>query len=283
MLEGASMRLKIEHRTHYEFSQPQRRLIQLLRVTPLGFDGQAVVDWHVEVDCDARLKRSRDGYGNEITMLYVDGPIDRVVLTVGGEVLTEDKAGMVQGAAEPLPIQLFLRPTPQTQADEAIAGFARDIAESAADPLSRLHGLCGALYHRIRFDTGDGNPYRGAATAFAEGHGVCQDHAHIFCAAARALGYPSRYVSGHLWRSDGQTVQPAAHAWAEAWVEGYGWIGFDPANGVSPTDAYVRVAIGLDYRDAAPVAGARVGGGSEELHVEVAVAEASGQRQSQNQ
>jgi transglutaminase-like putative cysteine protease len=277
------MRLKIEHRTHYEFTQPQRRLIQLLRVTPPSFDGQAVVDWHVEVDCDARLKRSRDGYGNEVTMLYVDGPIDRIALTVGGEVLTEDKAGMVQGAPEPLPVELFLRPTPQTIADEAIAAFAYDIAEASVDPLSRLHGLCNALYHRIRFDAGDGNPHRDAASTFADGHGVCQDLAHVFCAAVRGLGTPARYVSGHLWRTDGQTVQPAAHAWAEAWVQGYGWIGFDPANGVSPTDAYVRVAVGLDYRDAAPIAGARIGGGTEELRVEVAVAEAGRQRQSQSQ
>lgn len=277
------MRLRIEHRTHYEFSQPQRRLVQLLRVTPPSFDGQAVVDWHVEVDCDARLKRSRDGYGNEVTMLYVDGPIDRIALTVGGEVLTENKAGMVQGAMEPLPVEMFLRPTPQTIADAAITSFAHDIAESAADPLSRLHGLCGALYHRLRFDAADGNPHRDAASTFSDGHGVCQDHAHVFLAAARVLGHPARYVSGHLWRSDGQHIQPATHAWAEAWVEGYGWIGFDPANGVSPTEAYVRVAIGLDYRDAAPVAGARVGGGTEELHVEVAVAEASQQRQSQGQ
>lgn len=277
------MRLRIEHRTHYEFSLPQRRLIQLLRVTPPSFDGQAVVDWHVAVDCDARLKRSRDGYGNEVTMLYVDGPIDRIVLTVGGEVLTEDRAGMVQGAPEPLPIELFLRPTPQTVADEAITIFARDIARGEADPLARLHDLCTALYQRIAFDAGDGNPHRDAASTFADGHGVCQDHAHVFVAAARVLGHPARYISGHLFRSDGQTVQPAAHAWAEAWVEGYGWVGFDPANGVSPTDAYVRVAIGLDYRDAAPIAGARVGGGAETMQVEVAVAEASRQRQSQSQ
>jgi transglutaminase-like putative cysteine protease len=275
------MRIRIEHRTHYAFSQPQRRLIQLLRMTPPSFDGQAVVDWHVEVDCDARLKHIRDGYGNDVTMLYVDGPIDRITLTVGGEVLTEDRAGIVQGTPEPLPVQLFLRPTPQTQADAAIAAFAHDIAESAADPLSRLHALCGALNRRIRFDAGDGDPNRGAAAAFADGHGVCQDHAHMFCAAARSLGHPARYISGHLLRTDGQTIQPAAHAWAEAWIEGYGWIGFDPANGISPTDAYVRIATGLDYRDAAPVSGARVGGGDETLSVEVTVAHGRGQRQDQ--
>lgn len=274
------MRLTIEHRTEYSFSQPQRRLVQMLRMTPRSFDGQSVIDWHVEVDCDARLRRQRDGYGNEVTMLYVDGPIERIAITVGGQVLTEDKAGLVEGAPEPLPPLLFRRSTPQSQADAAIAGFAHDVGEAYADPISRLHGLNTELNRRITFDTGDGNPHREAAETFADGHGVCQDHAHVFCAAARVLGFPARYVSGHLWRSDGQNVQPAAHAWAEAHVDGFGWIGFDPANGVCPTDAYVRVAAGLDYRDAAPTAGARVGGGLESLHVEVAVAQAGNQRQS---
>jgi transglutaminase-like putative cysteine protease len=273
------MRLIIEHRTQYHFTQPQRRLVQMLRVTPPSFDGQSVIDWHVEVDCDARLRRQRDGFGNEVTMLYVDGPIDGLALTVGGEVLTEDKAGIVDGAPEPLPPLLFRRSTPQSQPDAAITGFALDLAEAHADPVSRLHALNGALNRRIAFDPGDGNPHREAAATFADGHGVCQDHAHVFCAAARVMGFPARYVSGHLWRSDGQTVQPAAHAWAEAHVEGFGWIGFDPANGICPTEAYVRVAAGLDYRDAAPVAGARIGGGAETLEVEVAVAQAGKQRQ----
>ncbi|WP_298689647.1 transglutaminase family protein [uncultured Sphingomonas sp.] len=268
------MRLFIEHRTQYRFSRPASRLVQLLRMTPPSFEGQAIVDWHVEVDCDARIRRSRDGYGNEISMLYVDGPIDRIALSVGGEVLTEDKAGMVVGAPEPLPLELFLRQTAQTKPDGAIRSFAHDVAEGSADPLSRLHALCGGINRHIRFDTGDGNPDRDAGVAFAEGHGVCQDHAHIFIAAARILGHPARYVSGHLWRTDGQTVQPAAHAWAEAHIEGYGWIGFDPANGISPTEAYVRVAVGLDYHDAAPIAGARTGGGAESMEVEVAVAQA---------
>lgn len=273
------MRLQIEHRTRYLFSEPQRRLVQMLRVTPPSFDGQAVVDWHVEVDCDAKLKRSRDGYGNEITMLYVDGPIGSIQLTVGGEVLTEDRAGVVYGAPEPLPPLLFTRGTPQTQADGAIMAFAEKVGAAESDPLGRMHHLCHALNERIIFDTQIANPHRDAATTFAEGHGVCQDHAHVFLAAARHLGYPARYVSGHLWRPDGEAPQPAAHAWAEAWVEDYGWIGFDPANGQSPTDAYVRVAVGLDYREAAPIAGARVGGGDETMYVEVAVAQAAAARQ----
>lgn len=273
------MRLHIEHRTAYRFSVPQARIIQLLRVTPPSFAGQAVIDWHVQVDCDARLRTGRDGYGNETTMLYVDGPIAAMTLTVGGEVLTEDRAGMISGTPEPLPPALFLRSTPQAAPDEAIAAFARDVTAGDDKPLAKLHALNEALPARIRFDTSNGNPQRGAAATFAEGQGVCQDITHVFLAGARILGHPARYVSGHLWRGDGSEVQPAAHAWAEAWLEGYGWIGFDPTNGVCPTDAYVRVAAGLDYHDAAPVSGARTGGGDEALHVEVAVAQATGQSQ----
>jgi transglutaminase-like putative cysteine protease len=101
--------------------------------------------------------------------------------------------------------------------------------------------------------------------------------------AARHLGIPARYVSGHLFRRDGAREQEAAHAWAEAWVGDLGWVAFDPANGVCTDDAYVRVACGLDYRDAAPVAGARSGGGAEELAVEVEVSETLQQSQFQSQ
>lgn len=272
------MRLTIEHRTSYAFSQPQRRLIQLLRVTPPSFLGQAVIDWHVEVDCDARLRTGRDGYGNETVMLYVDGPLERITLTVGGEVLTDDRAGMVAGAPDPLPPLLFARETPLTVASEAIAAFARDTVAADADPLGRLHRLCEALHETIAYDEVDGDSTRTAATAFEEARGVCQDQAHVFIAAARSLGVPARYVSGHLWE-EGAGLQAATHAWAEAWVEGYGWVGFDPSRGRCPTDAYVRVAAALDYRDAAPVSGARVGGGSEGLRVAVTVARAGAERQ----
>ncbi len=273
------MRLTVDYRTIYSFGQPQRRVIQLLRVTPSSFEGQAVVDWRIDVDRDARLKTRTDGYGNEFTMLYVDGPVDAITLTVRGEVLTEDRAGIVYGAPEPLPPGLFVRPTPQTRPDAAITAFACEMEQVDAGPLGRLHALMAALNRRIAFDTVLTDPTRGAAAAFADGRGVCQDHAHIFCAVARLLGYPARYVSGHLLRDGGDAIQPAGHAWAEAYVADYGWIGFDVTNNICPTDAYIRVAVGLDYQDAAPISGARTGGGGEAMRVEVAVAQAAASRQ----
>ncbi|MFD1951072.1 transglutaminase domain-containing protein [Sphingomonas arantia] len=265
------MRLSILHRTTYTYSQPQTRLMQLLRMTPSSHIGQHVVDWHIDIDRDARLRYRRDGFGNETAMLYVDGPVDTITLTVAGEILTEDTAGIVQAANEPLPPLVYLRATPLTELDEGLATFARELAPDAS-PLDRAHALNRGIGERMRFDTGTMDVERAAATAFAAGHGVCQDMAHVFIAGARVLGLPARYVSGHLFRRDGASDQPAAHAWAEAYIEGIGWIGFDPANAICPDDAYVRVAVGLDYREAAPVSGARTGGGMETLDVGVRVA-----------
>lgn len=272
------MRLFIHHRTDYRFSQPQARLVQMLRLTPTSHEGQVVVDWRIDVDCDARLKPCRDGFGNEVTMLYVDGPIEHIALTVTGEVLTEDRTGLVAGTPEPLPPLVFTQSTALTQCSPAIAAFAG--AVTAEKPLSRAHRLNEEVHKHLRFDRVQPAPDRNAATIFEDGHGIGQDFAHLFIAAARSIGFPARYISGHLYDAKAEKEhRNSTHGWAEAFVEGYGWIAFDAAHKICPHDAYVRVATGLDYHDAAPVSGARTGGGHERLEVDVRV----GLSQSQSQ
>ena len=90
----------------------------------------------------------------------------------------------------------------------------------------------------------------------------------MFAAAARSLGVPARYVSGY--RTDGD-AHCSPHAWAEAFVEGFGWTGFDATTGLSPDERYVRVAVGLDANGAAPIAGTRIGSGEEKLDVDLHV------------
>lgn len=274
------MHLFIDHRTEYRYSEPQRRIIQLLRVTPPSFNGQQIIDWQINVECDARLLPGRDGFGNDTTMLYVDGPINSLVLTIKGEVLTENRHGIVQGAPSQLPPDVFLQQTALSRTSSEISDFASAISAQQADRIACLHLLMDELHGRIRFDPDETYVEREASDAFAPGTGVCQDHAHIFCAAAREIGVPARYVSGHLFQRDDSGRQPASHAWAEAFVDGLGWVGFDPTNNMCPDDAYIRVAIGLDYRDAAPLSGSRAGGGTESLFVGVTVSQAQTQSQS---
>ena len=133
-----------------------------------------------------------------------------------------------------------------------------------------LHALSCRILHEVPYKIGETNSDSSADAAIERGYGVCQDHSHIFIACARALGFPARYVSGYLMM-EGQDHQDATHAWAEAYVDGVGWIGFDVSNGISPDARYVRVATGLDYREAAPISGLRFGSGTETLSVDVAV------------
>jgi transglutaminase-like putative cysteine protease len=132
----------------------------------------------------------------------------------------------------------------------------------------------------MTFDADPTHTGTSASEAFMLKRGVCQDYAHIFIACARNAGIPARFVSGHFLRADGIVHQDAGHAWAEAFVENLGWIGFDPANGISTTDAHARVALGLDYLGAAPVRGTRYGGGPEIMSVAVTVDQAGRQSQS---
>ena len=277
------MRIEVAYRTEYRFSTPARRVTQLLRLTPHSFGAQSVIDWRIDLDRDARLRAGSDGFGNLIHMLYIDQAVDSLLLNVTGTVLTADRAGLVEGLEEPLPPLVFLRDTELTRADAGLTRFATELAAEGGNALALLHRLNGALNGRLRFDPGTTGVETNAAAAFGAGQGVCQDFVHIFLAAARACEIPARYVSGHLFRRDGAGDQPAAHAWAEAWVPALGWVGFDPANGVSPDDAYIRVACGLDYLDAAPVSGSRAGGGEERMtvNVEVRATQAGAQSQSQ--
>jgi len=273
------MHLTIDYRTDYRFTRPQHRIIQLLRVTPDSHAGQIIVNWTIDIGCDAQLRNHVDGYGNRVTMLYVRGPIDHVGIHVWGEVFTDDTAGVIRDAPEPLPPAIFLRETPLSRPSAGIAALADNLVRVEKDELSRLHLLNRELNRTLAFDPGKTRVDTDAASAFAAGHGVCQDFAHIFCAAARLAGTPARYVSGHLFRRDGAEQQPAAHAWAEAYIDSFGWIGFDPANGICADDAYVRVACGLDYAAAAPLSGARTGGGQESLSVDVRVRQSQSQQQ----
>jgi transglutaminase-like putative cysteine protease len=178
-----------------------------------------------------------------------------------------------------VPEAVFLRDTALTSPDAAICEFAEDTASGAGTELDTLHRLLVGIHGQVAFDVAPTNVGTTAAEAFALRRGVCQDLTHIFIASARHLGIPARYVSGYFHRADGVVEQEAAHAWAEARVPGLGWVGFDPANGISPTDAHVRIAIGLDYLGAAPIRGSRRGGGDEALDVTLRVDTA--QRQSQ--
>lgn len=273
------MRIHVRHRTVYRYDTRIDYTIQLLRLCPRDHEGQSVLGWDLRVPGRKEpLPVSEDGFGNIVHVHTVNAAHDETAIEIEGEVETSDTHGVVRGGEERLPPAFFLRPTTMTARDAAIEDLAEGAVAGAADDVERLHRLMDEVRRRIAYAVGASDTTTTAKAALAKGEGVCQDHAHVFIAAAQSLGYPARYVSGYLWTGDNAEPYQAGHAWAEAYVEGLGWVGFDPANGVSPSEAYVRTAVGQDYQTAAPVRGLRRGLASEDLHVEVRIAAIASQQ-----
>lgn len=269
------MRLRITHETAYRYGQPATRAIETLKLTPRSCDSQFVMGWRIDVDRDCRLEATTDPFGNVTHSFTAEGPLDALTITAEGEVETQDQQGIVTGQVELFPPLVFLRDTALTLSDTAMRDFADGLErEAGSDRLNLMHTLMRALHERIAADEEPPDAGLGAIKAFAAGKAAPRDITHVFIAAARHLGVPTRYVSGYLCRPD-VAETAACHGWAEALVPNIGWIGFDAAYNICPTDAYVRVAVGLDYLGAAPVRGARYGGGDESLAVRVVVQEAA--------
>jgi len=266
------MRLHIAHSTIYQYDPPAAGAIQLLRLTPRNHDGQYVVRWRIDVFPDARLSGREDAFGNITHVFSAAGPFRELRVAVEGEIETHGTDGVVRGTVERFPPSLFLRQTPLTEPDAALANLAEDIRiASDGAALAGLHLLLQRLQGQMAYDLTLTDTVMNAAESFAIKRGVCRDLTHIFIATARSLGIPARYIAGYLQLADGTVEQQAGHAWAEAFLPDLGWVGFDPANGLCPTDGYVRVAVGLDSLGAAPVRGTRYGAGGESMRVAIAV------------
>jgi transglutaminase-like putative cysteine protease len=264
------MKLQVRHQTEYRYEGPVAYAIQTLRLSPRPYDGLSVISWRVQASGRGDLPSFIDGFGNLAHTHSLNREHDSITLLVEGEVETTDTAGIVRGGLEPLPEIFFLRTTPLTMADEAIRDLTAEAARSNST-LDRLHLLMVAVRERIDYELGVTDTTTTASEALRRGAGVCQDHAHVFISAARLLGIPARYVGGYLWTGAADRESEASHAWAEAYVEHLGWVGFDPSNRICPTHAYIRSSIGLDYASAAPVRGVRRGNSAESLAVRIDV------------
>ncbi|MFN7159138.1 MAG: transglutaminase domain-containing protein [Erythrobacter cryptus] len=268
----SKLTLTVRHTTHYAFAEPVVHALQRLRLTPKETQGQRIIAWSIELENAHVECQYDDQHFNHVTLIGITPGAREVRVRCEGTVETEDNAGVIGRHSGHLPLWSFLRQTPLTRPGPRLRALLRELpAGEAREPLDFLHRLAALVRARIAYETGRTHAATTAEEAVAHGAGVCQDHAHIFIGAARASGIPARYVSGYLLMDD-RTDQEATHAWAEAHVEGLGWVGFDVSNGICPDPRYVRVATGSDYREAAPVTGIRLGAATDEtLRVAVAV------------
>lgn len=264
------MRLSVRHETHFEYDTPLTYSVQRLCLWPTDFASQKTVNWAITCPGFETALSYTDGFGNRVHLVTFEKGSGTFSVVAEGLVDCSDTAGVVRGLWATAPDTVFLRQTRTTAPSAAMRSMVEKLKATPDNVLSAMHGLMGEIHTRITYETGATNAHTTGAEAFADGKGVCQDHAHVFIGAARCIGIPARYVTGYLVTGEGAS-STAAHAWAEAHVPGLGWVGFDAANNTCPTDHYVRVAAGIDASTVTPIRGSRRGGEVERMRVEVRV------------
>jgi transglutaminase-like putative cysteine protease len=264
------MRLSISHLTRYRYDAPVQYALQELRLTPKSRSYQSVLDWRITVEGGRKQAGFNDQHDNHVELISFEPGQQEITVRCEGEVETTDTHGIYGEHHSCVPLWLFKRPTDQTRPGPLVRKLVKSLGETGAGDVARMHQLSAAVAGTVAYETGRTHSASTAEEVLEAGHGVCQDHAHVFIAAARLIDLPARYVSGYLMMND-RVDQDASHAWAEVHVDGLGWVGFDVSNGISPDERYVRVATGLDYKDAAPVSGMRFGDSGESMMVTLRV------------
>jgi transglutaminase-like putative cysteine protease len=266
------MQMHIRHETRYRYERPVKYSVQSLHLTPRRDLSQRALTWNI-VAPGRRLEQI-DAYGNISHLLTIEEPHREIRIVVHGVVETADAdARLDDGPLSPL---AYLAPTQLTLPNDDLKAFAQN-AVSQIEPRLRAQALAEAVYGAVRYRSGTSDVQDSAAVALKSGEGVCQDHAHVFIASARAVGMPARYVSGYLYTGDAKDA--ASHAWVDVWLGAeIGWQSLDVTHKRPAVRTYCRLAVGRDYLDAAPVRGMRQGGGGEKMEANVLVADSAQQQ-----
>ncbi len=264
------MRVHVSHKTVYSYEEPVPYGLQQVRLTPKSRAGQKVISWQMDITGGNKELEFEDQHNNTVALLSHQDGCSEIAISCVGEVETADNSGVLGAHGGYAPVWYFKRETELTKAGAGVKDLVKELGGGFDDTISKMHALSALVLDRMTYEIGTTGIGTTAEDALMAGRGVCQDHAHAFVSAARLVDIPARYVSGYLMMND-RVEQDAGHAWAEVHCGSIGWVGFDVSNGISPDERYVRVATGLDYRDAAPISGVRAGVGGESMHVEIQV------------
>lgn len=268
------MQLHIRHMTRYRYQRPVKYSVQSLHLTPRRDPSQRAVTW--TISAPGRRLEQVDAHGNIAHLLTIEQPHREIQIMVRGVVETADVEGRQDDG--PLSPLAYLAPTSLTAQSDEIKAFAREAVAAADSSRARAEALAEAVVRAVRYKPGVSDVQDTAAVVLNNGEGVCQDHAHLYVASARAVGIPARYVSGYLYTGD--SSEAASHAWVDVWLgPETGWQSMDVTHQRPAVRTYCRLAVGRDYLDAAPVRGVRHGGGGETMEANVLVAESALQQQ----
>lgn len=276
------MKWEIVHRTEYRYAAPVRDSFNEARLQPFSDEWQTVESFLLKVLPAARLRHHHDFYSNVVHHFEITEPHTTLAVESNLRVTTKPRPQL--GEAEtPWPLARigeaeretrvfdFLQESRFVELSPEFWRMAIDATDGITDTWQAAQALMRAVYTQFKYEPNSTGVHTHARDVLREKRGVCQDFAHVMLSLCRARKIPALYVSGYL----ATEIASATHAWVEVLIPGVGWQALDPTHNCQPGETYVKIAVGRDYADAAPVTGQYKGTLERRMDVKVSIKQLS--------
>ncbi len=279
------MKLRIQHRTIYRYSEKVTFGPHRIMLRPREGHDIQITQSVLEIAPAHRLHWIRDAYGNSIAEVNFSEPAAQLMIYSVLH-LTHFGANPFDFCIEPTAIHYpfsydletslelsglvqMVYPSESQQVREWLGQFWR--AGQSTDTLMLLQQINGTINRSFRYQARDLHGVQSPMVTLQKGSGSCRDFATLFIEACRSLGLAARFVSGYLLGGSLTGLGASTHAWAEVYLPGGGWKGFDPTLGLLTTTQHVPVAVSRHSEHAMPVTGSFIGPSSAFMKIEVDV------------
>lgn len=286
----------VRHRTELDYEQTVSVAHHVLHLMPRNFSHQHRIAFVLHVDPEPSQQSTKEDYfGNGVQYVALDTPHERLTvesrsrvevlafdgtIDLSGSAPWEEVAGTLKmPKGEALRSQQFVFDSPYISTNRAVREYASDSFPPGRPVLEGAMDLTSRIFRDFEYQGGVSDVSTPVDEVLEMRKGVCQDFAHLQIACLRSLGLAARYVSGYLLThppagKEKLVGADASHAWISIWSGGWGWLDFDPTNGLMPGIEHITVAWGRDYGDVSPNTGFIVGGGAHDVTVAVDVSPA---------
>ena len=276
------MKWEILHRTRFNYASPVRDSFNEVRLQPQSSDQQTVDSFLLKVLPAARLRHYADFYHN--TIHHFEIPEPHPSLTVESQCrVTTRPAPFLAEEATPFPLWRidealrwersydFLQPSRFVDTRPETWRLALDVLADQQDTWQAALALMRFVHGHLKYESASTHVHTHMQDVLTQRRGVCQDFAHVLLGLCRAVRIPACYVSGYL----ATEAASATHAWTEVLIPGIGWRALDPTHNCQPGETYVKIAVGRDYADVAPVSGHYVGNTQRSMEVSLSIKDAA--------
>ena len=280
---------KIRHITKYTYEEAVRDSANQIMLYPIQDEYQEVLQHTFQISGNPQVNIHEDYFGNKVGTFTHAHPHDQLSIDSGLVVVTKsrpmpedseiaEKQWMV---LRPLTHQLGFIDYLIQERFGAHTELEKIIEEERCrdcSPLTSARHFCKYVFDMFTYRKGITTVETTVDEIWKIKSGVCQDFAHILLVMLRMLGIRSRYVSGYICpNKSGMRGEGATHAWVEAYIPFYGWVGLDPTNNCIVNETHVRLAVGKNFSDCSPVKGTYRGTSNHTMEVAVSVSYEDGQ------